>query len=411
MAIRAGTFVHDAQGFVLDRVQTGGVTNLNIPKTAVYELGDYLQVGNLFDIPDLSFDIDSLDVSCDVEALIHGVAPNTVVNGQEFNFNTTYPLDVISPFRSGNGQFNIIKGIAVPYLTLDTVAYSFGVKTNSSETFTLRGDSVYYIPGSPYQQQINLVGATFTYNLAHTALPYIENGATIYVLGACVENPTTGAYQRLFHGTDGNALNDYTDTATTITYNTDWQAAGMTILKVVYGSSVAATYPQSVNATTAVKPAAIRSKDVLLYVGAGGTATSTLVKWSGVQSFKITRKVDLVNTEEFGNPHYVSSDYNTADVSGEIVVRAADVNSLFTLIEQIAGSDASHVSGPITQPLLEVELQVRDPNTGLILKTWNVPDAQFTLPAASGKANTDLDVTFPFFSSQGLLSVFKSHIN
>src|SRR4051812_22822974 len=116
MAIRAGQFVHDAQGFVLDRVQTGGVSNLNIPKTTIYELGDYNTVSNVFDIPDLSFDIDSLDVSCDVEALIHGVKPNAVTNNQAFTFNTTYPLDIISPFRAGNGTFNITNGIVVPNL-------------------------------------------------------------------------------------------------------------------------------------------------------------------------------------------------------------------------------------------------------------------------------------------------------
>lgn len=406
MAIRAGTFLHDAQGFVLDRIQTGGVSNLNIAKTTIYELGDYQAVGNIFDIPDLSFDVTSTDVSCDMEALLHGIQPTAVTSGQLFNFSTIFPLDIISPFRSGNGAFNIVKGISVPYLSLDTVSYNFGVKANAEESFTLRGDAVYYIPGSPYYQKINLAGGTFTYAIANTALPYTESGNTYHILSACVKNTSTGVFQRLFFATDGSATG-YTDTGTNITLNTDWFAQGYTSLHVTYGSATATTYLQNVNATTATKPAAIRSKDILLYVGAQSAATPTYIKWSGVQSFKITRKANIINTEEFGNTHYVSSSYDTPDVSGEIVVRPVDIAGLFTLIQQITGTNSTQVSGAISQPLFDLELRVRDPVTGTILKTWNVPDAQFTLPAASGKANTDLDVTIPFFSSTGQLNVFK----
>lgn len=406
MSIRAGTFLHDAQGFVLDRVQTGGVSNLNIAKTTIYELGDYNTVGNIFDIPDLSFDVTSTDVSCDIEALLHGIQPNAVTAGQAFTFQTTYPIDIISPFRSGNGAFNIIKGIDVPYLTLDTVSYNFGVKANAEESFTLRGDSLYYIPGSPYYQKINLSAGVFTYAITNAALPYTESGNTYHILSACVKNVGTGVFQRLFAATDGSATG-YTDTASNITLNTDWWGQGYSSLHVTYGSAVATTYLQNVNATTATKPAAIRSKDILLYVAPQNAATPTYVKWSGVQSFKLTRKVNLTNTEEFGNTHYVSSTYDTADVSGEVVVRAADINALFTLIQQVTGTDNTKVSGALSQPLFDLELRVRDPATGVILKTWNIPDAQFTLPTSQGKANTDLDVTFPFFSSQGLLNVFK----
>jgi hypothetical protein len=63
VAIKAGQIIHDAQGFVVDRIQTGGVSNLNIPEEKIYELGNFFTVATIRDIPDLSFDLESLDVS------------------------------------------------------------------------------------------------------------------------------------------------------------------------------------------------------------------------------------------------------------------------------------------------------------------------------------------------------------
>lgn len=407
MAIKAGTFLHDVHGFVIDRIQTGGVSSLNIPQEKIYELGNYQTVATIFDIPDLSFDLDSFDVSCETEALLHGIAPSDTEDGQAFTFNTVYPIDVISPFKAGNGAFNIVRGIAVPYLNLDTVSYKFGVgNTNASEQFTLRGDSIYYIPGSPYYQSFATVaGAGHTYTLSHTALPYVESGNTLYALSACVKNVSTGAYKRLFFTTGADA-DGYTNTSTTITTVSDWNAAGYTTLHVTFGSTTAATYNQAVHQTTSVKPAAIRAKDIRCYVGSAG-ATSTLTKWSGVQSFEVTRKVNLQNDEEFGNSHYVSSDYDTADVTGNITVKAADITSLFNLIEQVSGTTSSAVSGVLSTTPLEILLQVSDPETGLPLKSWVIPDARINVPALQGKVQTKLEATFPFTSDGGSLTVYR----
>ncbi len=408
MSIKAGTFLHDANGFVIDRIQTGGVSSLNIPSEKIYELGNYQTVATIFDIPELTFDVESFDVSTEVEAILHGKAPGSVVDGDEFSFATTYPIDVISPFKAGNGQYNIVKGLAIPYLTLDTVTYNAAVKQNMSEQFTLRGDSIYYIPGTPYYQEFTLVNNQLTYTLDHTALPYVESGNTLYALSACVKNVSTGAYKRLFFGTDSNG---YTNTSTTITTISDWFDAGYTKLHVTYGSSTAATYSQSVHQAVAdTTPAAVRAKDILLYVGAGGTATSSLVRWSGVQSFNVSRRVNLESDEEFGNSKYVATDYDTADVNGSITVRSADINDLFTLIQQVTGTTSSEISGPLEAPSLELMVQVRAA-TGAIIKTWNIPDARFTIPGPQGRVQTKLDVQFPFTSDGGLLSVYKGDIN
>src|SRR5690349_6303376 len=167
MAIKAGQILHDASGFVVDRIQTGGVSNLNVPEEKIYELGNYETVATVRDIAGLTFDVESLDVSTEMESLLLGKDPTAAVDGDAFDFLEALPLDVVSAFKT-SGAFSIVKGIAVPYLSLESVTYRFGVRQNSTQSFSLRGDSVYYIPGAPYYQEFTLVNNTLTYNFTQT---------------------------------------------------------------------------------------------------------------------------------------------------------------------------------------------------------------------------------------------------
>ncbi len=500
MAITAGQFLHDAQGFVIDRIQSGGVSNLNIPEEKVYELGNYRAVATVRDIPDLSFELESLDMSTEIEALLLGLDPTDTVEGQEFDFISSIPMDVISPFKAAKGLYNIVKGVIVPYLTLENVTYRFGNRQNATQSFTLRGDSVYYIPGTPYYEEFSGDGVEDEFTLAHTAIPYSESGDTIHVLSVCVVK-ADGTYKRLFYG------EDYTDTTTTFTLEDATSAPSGSTIRVVYGSETAATYPQTVHQNVSVKPAAVRGKDIDVYVGTptgteevqtltltgatGGTftltfdgeTTSTIAynasaatvqtalralsnldtadvavtgsnggpytitfggayvnmdveaivpdgtsltgttptavivtttpggytysRWTGVQSFEVTRRVNIDNDEEFGNKHYVSQDYDTAEVSGSIVVRSSDMDDLWEKIHQVANVASDQVVGPHTAVALPIEIRLHDPDTGDRVKTLYIPDARFTVPALQGRAQQKLETTFSFSSDGGDLTVFE----
>lgn len=405
MAIKAGQIIHDVHGFVIDRIQTAGVNNVNIPQEKIYELGNYQTVATIRDIPDLSFDLESLDVSTEIESILVGkdptgaTSPSGAAAGTEFDFNHSMPLDVISPFKSGNGNFDIIKGIGLPYLTLEQAAYRFGVKANAQETFTLRGDSIYYVPGVPRFKNYAISG-TGPYALGETALAYVEAGGTIYVQSVCLRNPTTGVYKRLFFG------RDYTNTTTSFTLTATPDAAYSQI-NVIYGIAAGSvSYLQAVHQDTSVKPAAIRGKDIDVYI-ASSAATPTLVRWSGVQSFECTRRVNLENDEEFGNYHYVSSDYDTAEVNGNVAIKSVDATDLWAKIAQVANVSTSVIAGPFTSQPLKLEVRISDPDTGSVLKTLYVPDARFTIPGVQGRVQQKLTTTFNFESDSGVLKVYK----
>jgi hypothetical protein len=409
MAIKAGQILHDANGFTVDRIQTGGVSNLNIPEEKIYELGNYETVATVRDVADLTFEVESLDVSTEFEAILAGKAPSSISNGDGIDLHDSLPIDVVSPFKT-SGAFSIVQGIAVPYLTLESCTYRFGVRQNSTQSFSLRGDSVYYTPGTPYYEEFTLVDNQLAYSFAHTALPYQEAGDTLYALSVCVKNATTKTHKRLFIGSD------YTNTSTGITLLRDYFDEGYTKIHVVYATAAATSYTQEgnnphgnlVHEGVSVKPAAVRGKDIDIYLTNPNSATPALERWSGVQSFEVTRRVNLEADEELGNYHYVSQDYDTADVTGSVTVRPESNEDLFDKVRQIANiSSTSEVIGAYSSIPLEMELRVNDPDSGARLKTLYVKDARFTIPNTQGQVQQKLSVTFNFTSDGGSLVVYK----
>lgn len=401
MAIKAGQVIHDANGFVVDRIQTGGVSSLNIPEEKIYELGNNQAVITIRDIADLTFDVESFDTSIEIEALALGLDPNAVVAGTELSFDDSLPIDVVSPFKAA-GAYNVIKGIAIPHLTLENVTYRFGVGQNATQSFSYRGDTICYIPGTPIYEEFTLVDGQTVYNFGDTALKYVEQGVDNYALSVTAKNVATGEYKRLFLGVD------FTNTDSGITLLTDPFNDGYTNLHVVYGTATAGNYPQTVHPETSVKPGAVRGKDITVLVHDPRMATPALARWSGVQSFEVSRRVNLERDEELGNAKAVRQDYDTAEVSGSVVIRPTDADDLFDKIYQIANiSDGTEIVGPYSSIALPVEIQVDHPDTGARLKTFYVEDARFQIPATQGQVQQKLEVTFPFTSDGGLLTVTK----
>lgn len=401
MSIKGGDIIHSANGVVIDRLQTAGPSGLNIPEEKIYETGNYQTVATVRDIPEVTFDMESFDVSTEVEALLTGVDPTTTVSGDEFDFLSAMPIDVVSPWKGGQGSFAITKGIIVPYLTLERATYRFGVGQSSTQQFQLRTDGIYYVPGSPYFQEFTITaGANQVYALSHAAIPFEEEGELLYALSVCVKNPSTGAYKRLFLG------DDYTNTTTQITVLANQSTAGYTKMHVCYGSLTAASYPQSVHQGVSVKPAAVRGKDIDIYLSTA-SATAVLSRWRGVQTFEANWSVSLQNDEELGNHKYVATDYDVAEVAGTIEVKSVDASDFMDKIAQVTNVPSNQVAGVQSSAPIEVEARIKHPDTGSVLKTIYIPDARIKPPAVSARVQQKLSVPFPFTSDSGTMLVYQ----
>lgn len=412
MAIKAGQILHVMNRFVIDRIQTAGAGNLNIPTEKIHELGNFQSVAIVRDVPDLTFTLDSLDVGTEVEALLTGSSdPGTDTfgdgsTGQEYDLSLATPIDIISPMKSAQGAFDIVKGVAVPHLTLESASYRYGLNENAGENFSLRGDAIFYIPGTPYLGEFTGDGSTtnFSFNDGSatptplTALKYVEQGVDIYALNVSVD------------GVRQVQDVDFTDTSSGITFAT--APANGADIRVTFGSSTSATYDQSVHQGVSVKPAAIKGKDIQVFVGDDGSP----IRWTDVQSVNVDWRVTLEDDFEFGNPRAVSRDFaDVPEVTGSIEIKPANLDAWFNKLQDITGVPATEIVGPQSSVSLPIEIRLLNPDSGgttaypagQVLKTLYVPDARFTIPGYEGRAQQKYVTTIDFESDSGSLKVYK----
>lgn len=406
MAIKSGELIHVGNQVLVDRAQTAGPGQLNVPTEKIYELGNYQSVATIRDIPDLSFSLDSLDVSAEIESMLLGKDFAAMADGTELLMANVLPLDVASQFKAGRtaaSPFDVVASVAIPYLVCDSIAYNFGVAANSHQVIGLKGDSVFYASASAWvQNAVGTATASQTVLLVNTALPY--NGDTVngvrYALGVSLKSG-----KRLALGTD------YTESATgagpakTSTITVLAPVPVTDSIRIIYQSDVVASYPQASHAVaSATRPAAIKGRDIEIKIG-GRLVTD---RWSSVQTVTCDWKVTLDKNEEFGNHQLVSQDFDVPAVTGAIDIKPRDVAELLKRVRQIANiATTTEVVGPTTSQPLTLEIILHSPETGAILKTLWVPDARFTLPGFSATANTKVNTTFNYESDSGVLAVYK----
>lgn len=419
---------------MIDRIQTGGPGQLNIPEEKIYELGNQHAVGVVRDIPDLSFDLESLDVSTEFESVLLAktpVAPASIgTTGNEYDFNKSIPIDVVSPFKSTNTTFDIVRGLVVPCLSLETVTYRFGVRQSSVQSFTLRGDSIYYIPGVPHWEEAAIqAGAGQEYNFTYPGasgspapVTFTEQGNQFTALSVTLVNKSNGAYKRLFFG-EGYTQGGSPATAESFFITEDYSSE-FTHVRWTYGSDGGSgveydeestsphgsTTSYAVHQGASVKPAAVRGKDIKVYVGDGNTTNTGYELFRGVQTVEVTRSVNLENDEELGNHHYVAQDYVTPDVTGSFAVKPIDAITLWDQIAMITGVDPTEAIGPQTSATVPVKIEILHPDDGDVLKSIWVPDARFQVPGLQGRANQKVETTFNFTSDGGKMFVYDGEM-
>lgn len=485
MAIKGGQIIHVGNDTALiDRLQTAGPGTVNIRRETIYELGNYRSVGQVSDIPDLSFTMESFDVSCEVEAFLLRKDPATT---HTYDLAKAAVVNIKSAFKPGQNAvlpFDSVGSAAVPCLRLEQMQYRFGVGNNNArQTATLRGDSLYYNPGSTYiQQAAGTNSANQTVVLTNPAYGVIEGGESRRTL--CV----TAGDRRLSFGLDyTEAAGAETSGAASVTVTLLQPVATTDTIAVVYSSPTVETFPQSVHALVSgvggtlsasassgatsvttlatgfktgdtvilgagdageiavvssfaaptlnltaplvsahasgsalsvylptVKPAAIRGRDIDVYIGpsfAPGTAPKDAigVKRHGAQSVDVDWRVQLQQDEEMGNYHYTDTDFDVPEVSGNVTFRPRDVASLLSLVRDL-GANANALKSTSAQdaPILDLQVVLKNPVDGRVIKRLHVPDARFTVPGYSGRVQQKLDMQVSFQSEQGVLYVYDS---
>lgn len=405
MSIKAGQLIHVANQILVDRAQTAGPGSVTINREKIYELGNYLSVGSVADIPDLSFSVESYDVSAQLEAILTNQTFAGMADGTALDVSTSTPIDVVSQFKTGKNAiapYNVAGAVAIPYLTLESLSYKFGISNDASQTATLKGDGLYFTPGSAYVQEAT---GSNTPNqsvvLTHSAYPY--NGDSVagtkYALSVSL---STG--ERLSYGADYTEAATGTGTTRAVTVTILKAVPSTSKIRIVYSSDTVASYPQvSHAAVSATRPAALRGRNITVAVGGVLLAN----RWTSVQSVQLDWKVTLQKDEEFGNSNIVAQDFDVPDVTGNIGLKPRDYNELYSKVCTIAGVGTSEVAGALTTNPIPLYMALHSPDDGSVLKSFYVPDARFNLPGFSGRVQNKLEVQFDFTSDTGALTIYK----
>lgn len=410
MAVKAADVIHTGRGsYLLSRLQNVGPGGLQIPTETIREVGNYKSVAILRDVPDLSFTMNSFDVSTTLEQMLTDTAA-VPAGGIDMTF--LKPVSILGQVKPGvaaSSPYAVVRSVACPVLYPERISYRFGVQQTSTVDVTLRGDSIYYNPGPAFQQIVAGTGAANqAIVLTNPAGKYTLQGVDSRVLSVDVDG------QRLVEGTDFTATGTVPAdpyTATTVTILAAVPATSK--ITVVYFSNATLSYLQSVHPLASVLPAANKGRDVRIYIGATydptNVAASAAFRWSGVQSATVDLSSTITRDYEMGNPSAVTTEpEDTPSLSGVIGLRARNATELFTRLRQITGvSDVNKAIGPDNAVELDLDIVVLD-SAGTVHKRLHIDDARFSLPGYQAQVGQRVDFDLNWSSDTGTLKVFSA---
>jgi hypothetical protein len=412
MSINAGQILHVGGNNVIERIQSAGLGTVRVGFDVVREVGNPEVVDKVAQDPDFTFTVETFDVSTEVEAWLTGKrgdgtpagAPGASdPDGTEYRWEDCGFLNVTSPWKDSNtasaGAVNA--GHLIPAYYATRIQYQFGVTDDARQTVELGGGSYYYGEGAPVEDEDTGDGVTTAFPSDHQTLPHRIGGAggTSFkrVFGVLVDGElqTEGVDYTQSPDSDTNAV-------ATVTFTTAPRSGAK--IRFTYFTPTEQDFPQAVHSSVLVKPAAVRGRNICVFLGSGGARA----KLGSVQSFSLDATVDSAVEREFCNTEIVGRTVNGRDTNGDVVVRAKDKEHFFALVSKVTGIARGEVVGWLNENAIPLEVQIQNPrDPAAILKTLYVSDAIFTVPGTDARVNQPTDFTFHYESRRGSFSAFK----
>src|SRR4051812_13971966 len=201
MSVHAGSILTVGGNNVIDRIQSAGLGDVNVPVETIREVGNRLVVDKIPGEPDYTFTMETLDVSTDVMAwlcgkvgaLASGSAPGASdPAGTAYAWSDTQYVNVVSPWKDpiAGSAGTIQAGHLIPSYYANRISYRFGVTDNAGTTIELAGGAFYYAGKAPAEEYATGNGATNSYVTSEPAVGHRlgGGGGTTFksVFGVCV---------------------------------------------------------------------------------------------------------------------------------------------------------------------------------------------------------------------------------
>ena len=407
MSVHAGSLLHVAGRNVIDRLQSAGLGDVRIPIETIREVGNREVVDKVPGEPDFTFTLESLDVGTDLMALLTGKIGTGVASGEapgasdpdgtEYNWLDCRAFNVLSPWKDADtgSAGDIEAGHLIPGYFPTRMTQRYGVTDNATFSVELAGGSFFYAKGTPVEDYFEGDSATKAFETSEVTIHHRKGGAegTTFrdVFGVLVDG------QIQVEGVDYEVTGGNGEKATVTFTNAPAEAAD---LRIAYFSSEEHSYPQSVHASSVVKPAAVRGRNILIEIDN--------IRARGGQSFELEATFEGETQREFGEEDSTGRSNTGTDTTGTFTVRSRDADAFFELLKQITGVEESEVYGWFNNNSVKLAIKIQNPrNPAEIIKTILIPEAKFQPPGTPGRVNSPTDFAIRYESATGTFAEVK----
>lgn len=410
MAIRAGSILHLGGQNVIDRIQQAGLGNVNLPIETVREVGNREVVDKIPQEPDFTFSMQSLDVSTDIMAFLTGspeggpasaeVPGGSDPEGTEYNWLDCEFVNIPSPWKdpTTGSAGKVEAGHLIPGYYPTKISYNFGVTDNAQQTVELAGGAFYYFEGTPKEQAFTGNGATKAFATTEVAVHTRRGGAGgesfRSVFGVIVD----GELQT--EGVDYTVEGGAESPGSTATVTFAIAPVSGADIRIAYFTSAAHSYPQSVHASTLVKPGAVRGRNIQVLIDGK--------RIGGIQTATLEATVEGEVERELGTEDITGRVVNGTDANGTLTIRSKDKDAFFDVLEKVTGVNRKEVFGWFNDNEVKLEIRIQNPkNTSKIIKTLLITDAKFQPPGTPAQVNTATDFAINYSSVNGTFAEVK----
>jgi len=406
MSIRAGDILHVAGQNVLDRIQQGGLGNVNVPIDTIREVGNVEVVDKIAQEPDFTFSIQSFNVGTELMAFLTGKSGaqasgsfpgSSDPNGTEYNWLDCGFVNIASPWKNpATGSAGVVEaGYLIPGYYPTKYSLNFGVTEDAGQKAELSGGSYYFGEFAPREEKFEGTGAAKAFETTDVTVHYRKGGSegTTFrdVFGVIVAGQlqTEGVDYTVSGGNGSKAVVTFVEAP-----------ANKADIRCAYFTSAAKSFPQSVHASTQTLPGAVRGRNIVIKINDE--------RIGGGQTFTLDASVEGEVERELGTEDIISYVVKGTDCSGTFTIRPKSRAEFFNVMNKITGVSKSEIFGWFNDHTVKLDVQIQNPKKpSEILKTVRVKDAKFQPPGEQAQVNSATDFALAYQSVNGTFSEFK----
>lgn len=355
---------------------------MQLPTTNIDELGRKLHVGTTQETPQVTVTIEAFDVSHNTYAYVTGYTPATFpVSG--VSITELKNIDVVGQIRDSS-TLDIVNSLYVKRGIITGIDASFGVRANSTVTYTVSANSKKEFKEPVYYDSFTLGSTSGIVTLAHA--PTYLTRTSGYTIDA-YRTGTDGTTQYLDEGTD------YTVTGSNVNFIGSSPQAG-DVVWVTYTSPITTSLFQALDN---VAPPAVQGKYVPTVI-----SLSTIPRVQAVTIRAAFAAEEILEMGGLGKP--VGYEVGVPDVTGDITVLKTDNDLINLLTGQSITTVETDMEFAVTN--LPLKVQLKDPrNPNVVLLTYYVPSISITQESDTDQVNQSMNETFTWQSTTGELFI------